>query len=166
MVYATPVLGQVPRRRLCPTDSSPDDTCSLPPPGSWNLEPRARSEALRSTGYSPMLSFNVEDLQGTITRLISLGAHMDGPIRYPTFGKVSGATTTTSSAAGATDEGCKRGLRPTHTHNRFVPPRFWGPTYTLSPIDRSLNEQARSRRRCAGCRIEGPGRPHDQPLRE
>ena len=77
-----------------------------------------------------MLSFNVEDLQGTITRLISLGAHMDGPIRYPTFGKVSGATTTSSSAAGATDEGCKRGLRPTHTHTALSR-RGFGRLHTL-----------------------------------
>ena len=52
------------------------------------MQPDGR-EALCSTGYSPMLSFDVVDLQDTITRLISMGAHLDGPIRYPTFGKVS-----------------------------------------------------------------------------
>lgn len=52
------------------------------------VQPDGR-EALCSTGYSPMLSFDVVDLQDTITRLISMGAHLDGPIRYPTFGKVA-----------------------------------------------------------------------------
>mmetsp|Transcript_14713 Transcript_14713/g.37244 ORF Transcript_14713/g.37244 Transcript_14713/m.37244 type:complete len:121 (+) Transcript_14713:1394-1756(+) len=61
-------------------------TCSA---GSTIALKQAQGEALCSTGYSPMLSFNVADLQGTITRLISMGAHLDGPIRYPTFGKVA-----------------------------------------------------------------------------
>ncbi|QDZ17766.1 glyoxalase/bleomycin resistance protein/dihydroxybiphenyl dioxygenase [Chloropicon primus] len=61
-------------------------TCSA---GNTIALKQVEGEALRSTGYSPMLSFNVEDLQGTLTRLLSLGAHMDGPIRYPTFGKVA-----------------------------------------------------------------------------
>lgn len=88
-----------------------------------------------------MLSFNVEDLQGTITRLISLGAHMDGPIRYPTFGKVSGATTTTSSAAGARDEGCKRGLRPTTYTQSLCPAEVLG-AYIHSQPDRSIAKRA------------------------
>ena len=48
-----------------------------------------RSEAFCSTGYSPMLSFEVPDVQECVTRLIPLGAHMDGPIRHETFGKVA-----------------------------------------------------------------------------
>ncbi len=36
-----------------------------------------------------MLSFEVPDVQECVTRLISLGAHMDGPIRHETFGKVA-----------------------------------------------------------------------------
>eukprot|EP00245_Coleochaete_scutata_P005239 TRINITY_DN18655_c0_g1_i1.p1 TRINITY_DN18655_c0_g1~~TRINITY_DN18655_c0_g1_i1.p1 ORF type:complete len:118 (-),score=19.53 TRINITY_DN18655_c0_g1_i1:66-419(-) len=47
------------------------------------------SEAHCTTGYSPFLSFNVEDLHSTVTRLISMGAVLDGPIRYPTHGKVA-----------------------------------------------------------------------------
>ena len=61
-------------------------TCSS---GNMIALKQVEGEALCSTGYSPMLSFNVEDLQGTITRLITMGAHLDGPIRYPTFGKVT-----------------------------------------------------------------------------
>ncbi|RHZ05620.1 hypothetical protein DYB37_008443 [Aphanomyces astaci] len=37
-------------------------------------------------GYSPFLNFDVQDMMETIPRLISLGAAMDGPIKYPAFG--------------------------------------------------------------------------------
>lgn len=41
------------------------------------------------TGYSPMLSFDVEDMDHTIQTALKLGAMMDGPIKYPAQGKVS-----------------------------------------------------------------------------
>ncbi|RHY06034.1 hypothetical protein DYB36_006769 [Aphanomyces astaci] len=43
-------------------------------------------EAACSAGYSPFLNFDVQDMMETIPRLISLGAAMDGPIKYPAFG--------------------------------------------------------------------------------
>eukprot|EP00897_Mesotaenium_endlicherianum_P004767 jgi/Mesen1/4318/ME000022S03604 len=47
------------------------------------------SEAQLTTGYSPFLSFSVLDLDTTVVRLLSMGAVLDGPILYPTHGKVA-----------------------------------------------------------------------------
>jgi hypothetical protein len=46
-------------------------------------------EAMRSTGYSPFLCFDVMDMDSTVVRLLGLGASLDGPIKYPAYGKVS-----------------------------------------------------------------------------
>lgn len=59
----------------------------------WDLEADTSyqpmcSEAHCTTGYSPFLHFDVDDLDGTVQRLLSLGAFLDGPIKYPTHGKV------------------------------------------------------------------------------
>ncbi|XP_073392944.1 uncharacterized protein [Physcomitrium patens] len=40
-------------------------------------------------GYSPFLSFNVKDMDSTVLRLLSMGAELDGPIKYPPQGKVA-----------------------------------------------------------------------------
>ena len=42
-----------------------------------------------TTGYSPFLSFNVTDLDATVNKLLSLGAQLDGPIRYPAVGRTA-----------------------------------------------------------------------------
>lgn len=47
-------------------------------------------EAYTTTGYSPVLAFDVDDLQGTLTRLIQLGGRMDGAIQYAQDVKVRG----------------------------------------------------------------------------
>jgi predicted enzyme related to lactoylglutathione lyase len=47
------------------------------------------TEAHLSCGYSPMLSFEVSDMDGTVARCVHLGAHLDGPIQYPAHGKVA-----------------------------------------------------------------------------
>ncbi|XP_028553347.1 uncharacterized protein LOC110104938 isoform X1 [Dendrobium catenatum] len=39
-------------------------------------------------GYSSMLSFTVTDIQSTVTKLVTLGAELDGPIKYEIHGKV------------------------------------------------------------------------------
>lgn len=46
-------------------------------------------EAQLSTGYSPILNIEVTDLQFTIQKLLPHGAHMDGPIRFTSRGKVA-----------------------------------------------------------------------------
>ena len=39
-------------------------------------------------GYSSMLSFTVTDINSSVTKLMALGAEMDGPIKYEVHGKV------------------------------------------------------------------------------
>ncbi|EPS67197.1 hypothetical protein M569_07582 [Genlisea aurea] len=40
-------------------------------------------------GYSSLLSFTVADINSTVTKLMSLGAELDGPIKYEIHGKVA-----------------------------------------------------------------------------
>ncbi|KAH9626854.1 hypothetical protein KSS87_003981 [Heliosperma pusillum] len=40
-------------------------------------------------GYSSLLSFTVPDLHGTVSKLMSLGAELDGPIKNEVHGKVA-----------------------------------------------------------------------------
>jgi catechol 2,3-dioxygenase-like lactoylglutathione lyase family enzyme len=47
------------------------------------------NEAQLSVGYSPMLSFEVVDMDSTIAKCVQMGAHLDGPIQYPAHGKVA-----------------------------------------------------------------------------
>lgn len=41
-----------------------------------------RREAQCSTGYSPMVVFNVDDVQERLTKIISMGGRMDGSVQY------------------------------------------------------------------------------------
>mmetsp|Transcript_5809 Transcript_5809/g.14165 ORF Transcript_5809/g.14165 Transcript_5809/m.14165 type:complete len:141 (+) Transcript_5809:409-831(+) len=49
------------------------------------------SESQLSTGYSPMLQFQVQpdSINETIAKCIQLGASMDGPIQYPAHGTMA-----------------------------------------------------------------------------
>ena len=47
------------------------------------------SEAQLSQGYSPMLSFDVDDMDSVIAKCAQMGAHLDGPIQYPAHGKIA-----------------------------------------------------------------------------
>mmetsp|Transcript_2208 Transcript_2208/g.2650 ORF Transcript_2208/g.2650 Transcript_2208/m.2650 type:complete len:151 (+) Transcript_2208:92-544(+) len=47
------------------------------------------SEAQLSTGYSPFLSFDVDDMDSTVAKCAQMGASLDGPIQYPAHGKVA-----------------------------------------------------------------------------
>ncbi|KDP25349.1 hypothetical protein JCGZ_20505 [Jatropha curcas] len=40
-------------------------------------------------GYSSMLSFTVTDINNTVSKLLALGAELDGPIKYEIHGKVA-----------------------------------------------------------------------------
>lgn len=40
-------------------------------------------------GYSSLLSFTVTDISSTVTKLMALGAELDGPIKYEIHGKVA-----------------------------------------------------------------------------
>ena len=46
-------------------------------------------EAQRTTGYSPLLSFTVSDMDVTVNNMLRAGAVLDGPIKYPVQGKVA-----------------------------------------------------------------------------
>ncbi|CAM9786782.1 unnamed protein product [Phaeothamnion confervicola] len=47
------------------------------------------NEAVCSVGYSPLLCFDVADMESTVQRCLQMGAHLDGPIKYPAYGKVA-----------------------------------------------------------------------------
>ena len=49
----------------------------------------AESEAQLGVGYSPFLSFDVDDMDMTVARSVQMGANLDGPIQYPAHGKVA-----------------------------------------------------------------------------
>jgi predicted enzyme related to lactoylglutathione lyase len=51
------------------------------------------SEAQLSKGYSPLLNFEVQDMDTTIAKCVQLGGHLDGPIQYPAHGKVAALRT-------------------------------------------------------------------------
>ncbi|XP_008238991.1 PREDICTED: uncharacterized protein LOC103337600 [Prunus mume] len=43
----------------------------------------------KGMGYSSLLSFTVKDINQTMTKLMALGAELDGPIKYEIHGKVA-----------------------------------------------------------------------------
>ena len=61
---------------------------------SFTLNLQAVSnEAQLSIGYSPLLTFEVSDMDSTISRCAQMGAHLDGPVQYPAHGKVAAMRT-------------------------------------------------------------------------
>lgn len=51
------------------------------------------NEAQLGTAYSPMLSFEVRDMDNVIVKCMERGAHLDGAIQYPAHGKVASVRT-------------------------------------------------------------------------
>ncbi|GAB0489398.1 hypothetical protein MMPV_000617 [Pyropia vietnamensis] len=49
----------------------------------------ASSESQVCTGYSPLLSFTVDDMDTAVPRLLGLGATLDGPVRHHLYGAVA-----------------------------------------------------------------------------
>lgn len=47
------------------------------------------SDNVKQNGYSSLLSFTVNDINGTVTKLMALGAELDGSIKYEIHGKVA-----------------------------------------------------------------------------
>lgn len=47
------------------------------------------SENVLQKEYSSLLSFTVNDINDTVTKLITLGAELDGPIKHESHGKVA-----------------------------------------------------------------------------
>ena len=50
---------------------------------------KSEKEGELSTGYSPMVTFEIDDMDATIASCAQAGAHLDGPIQYPAHGKVA-----------------------------------------------------------------------------
>lgn len=80
----------------CPVSDTSSSFASAAAANNNTLLPNFRlsikaveSEAQLSVGYSPFLSFEVDDMDGTVARCAQMGANLDGPIQYPAHGKVA-----------------------------------------------------------------------------
>jgi hypothetical protein len=45
--------------------------------------------ATLATGYSPILNFDIANMETSITKAIELGGMLDGTIKYKSFGKIA-----------------------------------------------------------------------------
>ena len=61
----------------------------VPPPRVSISLQAVSSEAQVTTGYSPLLQFETNDMDTTIARCVQMGGHLDGPIQYQAHGKVA-----------------------------------------------------------------------------
>ncbi|XP_062146829.1 uncharacterized protein LOC133854609 isoform X1 [Alnus glutinosa] len=59
-----------------------------PPPPQTTPTTHPPDHAMQN-GYSSLLSFTVTDINSTVTKLMALGAELDGPIKYEIHGKVA-----------------------------------------------------------------------------
>mmetsp|Transcript_28210 Transcript_28210/g.60108 ORF Transcript_28210/g.60108 Transcript_28210/m.60108 type:complete len:136 (-) Transcript_28210:465-872(-) len=79
------------------TDNWAELTCPVGTSGATTSDPinfhvsiqACESEAQLGVGYSPFLSFDVDDMDMTVARCVQMGANLDGPIQYPAHGKVA-----------------------------------------------------------------------------
>ncbi|CAI0444641.1 unnamed protein product [Linum tenue] len=55
--------------------------------GGPAADPYFFSDNVPQKGYSSSLSFTVTDINSTVTKLMALGAELDGPIKYEIHGK-------------------------------------------------------------------------------
>lgn len=55
---------------------------------SLNLQ-AVSSEAQLCTAYSPILTFEVQNMDQVVSTCVQMGGHLDGPIQYPAHGKVA-----------------------------------------------------------------------------
>ncbi|KAM5565378.1 hypothetical protein ABKV19_019406 [Rosa sericea] len=64
----------------------PTQTC---PHAIPQLLIKLHSDHAMQKGYSSLVSFTVPDINQTVTKLMTLGAELDGPIKYEIHGKVA-----------------------------------------------------------------------------
>ena len=50
---------------------------------------QAQNAASLSGGYSPLMNFDIDDMDRTVMNAIDKGAILDGPIKYTTYGKIA-----------------------------------------------------------------------------
>ena len=89
---ACPVASPAPNADADVTTSTVPVPVPAPTPKTSNFLlsiKSVESEAQLGVGYSPFLSFDVDDMDGTVARCAQMGAHLDGPIQYPAHGKVA-----------------------------------------------------------------------------
>ena len=69
------------------TDEWAELTCPVSPASpsiKFHLSIQSvESEAQLGVGYSPFLSFDVDDMDSAIARCVQMGGNLDGPIQYP-----------------------------------------------------------------------------------
>lgn len=68
------------------SSSSPDQSA---PSTKICLQVVNNAESQLSTGYSPVVTFDIKNLPETVTRCLKAGAHLDGPIQFPAHGAVA-----------------------------------------------------------------------------
>ncbi|KAG4390294.1 hypothetical protein GLYMA_06G264500v4 [Glycine max] len=56
---------------------------------SWMNKLLSEQQQATQKGYSSLLSFTVTDMNNTVTKLMALGAELDGPIKYEVHGKIA-----------------------------------------------------------------------------
>jgi hypothetical protein len=56
-----------------------------------NIQAVHDTESNLSIGYSPLITFEVDpgSIDSTVAKSVQSGAHLDGPIQYPAYGKVA-----------------------------------------------------------------------------
>jgi catechol 2,3-dioxygenase-like lactoylglutathione lyase family enzyme len=78
--------------QLTPPSSSLHSNGTTSPPMTLHVQ-AVTHEAALSTGYAPILTFEVASVAETIAQCVQLGAHMDGPIQHPAHGTVAALRT-------------------------------------------------------------------------
>ena len=71
------------------SQSPSDSTASNAPIGASLALQRADAESQLTPGYSPMILFEVDDIQARVNAALSLGGRLDGKIQYETHGAVA-----------------------------------------------------------------------------
>lgn len=71
------------------SESPSDPTASNAPIGASLALQRADAESQLTPGYSPIIHFEVDDIQARVNAALSLGGRLDGKIQYETHGAVA-----------------------------------------------------------------------------
>ena len=71
------------------SESPSDSTASNAPIGASLALQRADAESQLTPGYSPIIHFEVDDIQARVNAALSMGGRLDGKIQYETHGAVA-----------------------------------------------------------------------------
>ena len=71
------------------SESPSDSTASNAPIGASLALQRADAESQLTPGYSPIIHFEVDDIQARVNAALSPGGRLDGKIQYETHGAVA-----------------------------------------------------------------------------